>query len=67
MTLSASAVPLKAKIQVTAASSPTFPALPLAPSGGVVAEVLTSTGACWGAAFSTPGIDTAKKFEAKSD
>jgi cysteine-rich repeat protein len=67
LTLTASTLPLKAKIQVVATHSPTFPTLPLAPGGAVVAELMTSTGTCWGAAFSAPSVDTAKKYEAKSD
>jgi hypothetical protein len=33
----------------------------------VVAQFKTSLGACWGATFSTPTVNTATEFKAKSD
>lgn len=61
-------VPLKAKVQVKANGNPAFPAgLPLQASPGVVAQFKTSLGTCWGAAFSTPRVNTATEYKAKSD
>jgi hypothetical protein len=33
----------------------------------VVAQFKTSLETCWGATFSTPAVNTATKFKAKSD
>jgi hypothetical protein len=58
----------KAKLQVKAKGAPlSLPALPLARSPSVVAEVRTSDGACWGAVFSTAAKNDGRQFSAKSD
>jgi len=67
VTLTAGTVPLKAKVQVKAMDSPTFGPLPLQHDPSVVAQVKTSVGTCWGATFSTPTVNTATEFKAKSD
>jgi lysophospholipase L1-like esterase len=63
------AVPFKAKVRVQAKGNPSFPSgLPLQTrAGGIVAQFKTSLGTCWGATFSTPIVNTATKFRAKSD
>jgi cysteine-rich repeat protein len=65
--LKSASAPLKAKVQVKAKGNPALSALPLQTSPGVVAQFKTSLGTCWGATFSTPTVNTATKFKAKSD
>lgn len=65
--LKSASAPLKAKLQVKAKGNPAFSAFPLQTSPGVVAQFKTSLGTCWGATFSTPTVNTATKFKAKSD
>ena len=65
--LKSASAPLKAKVQVKAKGNPAFSAFPLQTSPGVVAQFKTSLGTCWGATFSTPTVNTATKFKAKSD
>jgi len=68
VTLKAATVPHEAKIQVKAKGNPAFPTgLPLPTTPGVVVQVKTSLGTCWGATFSAPTVDTATEFKAKSD
>ncbi|MBI3784502.1 MAG: IPT/TIG domain-containing protein [Deltaproteobacteria bacterium] len=67
VTLKAATMPLKAKVRVKAMNSPGFALLPLQSAPSVVAQVKTSLGTCWGATFSTPTVNTAKEFKAKSD
>jgi hypothetical protein len=67
VTLKAAAIPLKAKVRVKAMNSPEFPPLPLQSDPSVIAQLKTSLGACWGATFSTPTVNTATEFTAKSD
>ena len=66
VTLKAGTVPLRAQVKVTATKSPAFGPLPLQ-DPGVVAQFKTSLGTCWGATFSTPTVNTATEFKAKSD
>jgi cysteine-rich repeat protein len=66
--LKAGTVPLTAKMQVKAKGNPAFPAgLPLQSSPGVVAQLKTSLGTCWGATFSAPMVNTPTEFRATSD
>src|SRR4029077_10784632 len=68
VTLKAATVPHAAKIQVKAKGNPAFPTgLPLPTTPGVVAQLKTSLGTCWGATFSAPTVDTATEFKATSD
>jgi len=68
MTLKAATVPLAAKVQVKAKGNLLFPVgLPLPTALGVVAQVKSSLGNCWGASFSTPTLVTTTEFKAKSD
>jgi cysteine-rich repeat protein len=67
VTLTGSTVPFKAKVQVKAKDSPAFGPLPLLDDPSVVAQFKTSLGTCWGATFSTPAVNTAAEFKAKSD
>jgi len=67
VTLRASASPLGAKVQVKAMHSPTVAPLPFQQSPSVVAQFMTSSGACWGATFSTPMVNSATEFKARSD
>ena len=67
VTLTAATIPLKAKVRVKAMNSPEFAPLPLQSDPSVVAQFKTSLGACWGATFSTPTVNTATEFKAKSD
>jgi len=68
MTLKAAAVPLAAKVQVKAKGNLLFPVgLPLPTALGVVAQVKSSLGTCWGATFSTPTLITTTEFKAASD
>jgi len=53
-------------VQVKAKGNPAF-TLPLQHDPAVVAQVKTSLGTCWSAVFSTPTVDTAAAFKAKSD
>jgi len=55
------------RVQVKAMSSPSFGPLPLRSDPSVVAQFRTSLGACWGATFSRPMVNTATEFRAKSD
>jgi hypothetical protein len=48
-------------------NSPAFPPLPLPATSSVVVQLKTSLGTCWGATFSTPTVNTATKFRARSD
>ncbi|HLK11004.1 MAG TPA: IPT/TIG domain-containing protein [Candidatus Binatia bacterium] len=65
--LKAGAMPLQAKVQVKAMRSPSFGPLPLQAAPGVIAQLVSSQGSCWGATFSTPTVRTATEFKAKSD
>jgi len=65
--LKASANPLKAQVQVKAVNSPTFSLTPLQPGQSMIAQLVTSSGGCWGATFSTPTVNSAVKLKAKSD
>jgi hypothetical protein len=68
VTLKAGTAPLKAKVQVKAKGNPAFPAgLPSQQHPSVVAQFKTSLGTCWGATFSTPTVNMATEFKAKSD
>ena len=67
VTLTAAAIPLKGKVQVKTLNSPSFAPLPLQQSPSVVVQLKTSSGACWGATFSTRAVNTATEFKAKSD
>lgn len=64
--LTASPLPLKAKVQVRAANSPGF-ALPSPQYPRLIAQLRSSSGACFGATFSTPTVNGAKEYKAKSD
>jgi len=66
VTLKASTLPLRAKVQVNAKANPAF-SLPLQTSPSVVAQFRTSLGACWGATFSMPTVNSVTEFKAKSD
>jgi cysteine-rich repeat protein len=66
-TLKAGTTPLKAKVQMKAASSPSFGPLPLRGNPSVIAQVRSSLGPCWGATFSKSGVNTGAEFKAKSD
>jgi hypothetical protein len=52
---------------VKAINSPAFGPLPLQGDPSVVAQLKTSGGTCWGAAFSNPTMNTLTEFKAKSD
>jgi cysteine-rich repeat protein len=67
VTLTAGTIPLRAKIQVNAISSPSFGPLPSQGGTVVTAQLRTSLGACWGATFSAPTVNTQAEFKAKSD
>ena len=67
VTLKAATIPLKAKVRVKAMNNPEFALLPLQSDPSVVAQFKTSLGTCWGATFSTPTVNTATEFKAKSD
>jgi len=67
VTLKASPMPLAATVGVKAKNSPGLAPLPLQSDPSVVAQVKTSLGTCWGATFSTPTVNTAAEFKAKSD
>jgi len=67
VTLKAGTIPFRAKVQVKAKNSPEFAPLPLQQNPSVVAQLKTSFGACWGATFSTPTVNTATEFKARSD
>ena len=67
VTLTAGTIPLKGRVQVKAMNSPAFPPLPLQADPSVVAQLKTSLGACWGATFSAPTVNTATEFKAQSD
>jgi len=68
MRLKAATVPLAAKVQVKAKGNFLFPlGLPLPTALGVVAQVKSSLGTCWGATFSAPTVVTTTEFKAKSD
>jgi hypothetical protein len=68
MTLKAATVPLAARVQVKAKGNRLFPlGLPLPTALGVVAQVKSSLGTCWGATFSAPTVVTTTEFKAKSD
>jgi hypothetical protein len=67
VTLKAATIPLKATVRVMAMNSPEFVLLPLQSDRSVVAQFKTSLGTCWGATFSTPTVNTATRFKAKSD
>lgn len=67
VTLTAATSALKNKLQVKVKSSPEFAPLPLQQDPSVVAQFRTSFGACWGATFSTPTVNTAAEFKAQSD
>jgi len=67
VSLTAGTIPLNARVRVQARNSPAFAPLPLLQNPSVVAQLKTSSGACWGATFSTPTVNTAAQFEAKSD
>ena len=41
--------------------------LPVQKNPSLVAQFKTSLGACWGATFSTPTVNTASEFKARSD
>jgi hypothetical protein len=64
--LKGATLPLRAKVQVNAKANPAF-SLPPQQSPSVFAQFRTSLGACWGATFSTPTINSATEFKAKSD
>jgi cysteine-rich repeat protein len=66
VTLRAGALPLRAKVQVKAKANPAL-SLPLQQSPRVVAQLKTSLGTCWSATFSTPKLNSATEFKAKSD
>jgi hypothetical protein len=66
VTLTASATPLKARVQVLAKRNPAL-GLPLHQTPAVVAQFKTAAGKCWGANFSTAIANTAMEFKAKSD
>src|SRR5262249_8588558 len=65
--LSGSTTPLEAKLQVKAINSPLLGSLPLSASPSVIAQLRTSSGACWSATFSTPSVNTMTEFKADSD
>jgi hypothetical protein len=67
VTLKAAPIPLKAEVRVKAINSPALAQLPLQSAPSVVVQLKTSLGTCWGATFSTPTVNTATKFKAKSD
>jgi hypothetical protein len=67
VTLKAATTPLEAKVQMEAASSPSFGPLPLHGNPSVIAQVRTSLGPCWSAAtFPTSAVNTMTEFKAKS-
>jgi uncharacterized delta-60 repeat protein len=66
--LKSSTKPGKARVTVAAkGSSLALPTLPIATTSGLVAQVRSSDGKCWGATFSHPSKSDNKKFVAKSD
>ncbi len=67
ITFKAATVPLAAKLTVAAKGPHLFAGLPLAKNPRVLAQLRTSTGACWGASFSTATENFALAFKAKSD
>jgi cysteine-rich repeat protein len=68
MLLKAATVPLASKVQVKAKGNLAFPVgLPLPTAIGVVAQVKSALGTCWGATFSLPTVITTTEFKAKSD
>jgi hypothetical protein len=68
MLLKAAAVPLASKVQAKAKGNLALPVgLPLPSALGVVAQVRSSLGTCWGATFSAPTVATPTAFRAKSD
>jgi cysteine-rich repeat protein len=68
MTLKAATAPLAAKILVRARGNVLFPTgLPSPAVQGVLAQVRSSLGTCWGATFSAPILITTTEFKAKSD
>ena len=67
VTLKAGTIPLQGKVQVKTMNSPAFSPLPPQENSSVVAQFKTSLGTCWGATFSTPIVNTATEFKAKSD
>jgi hypothetical protein len=66
VTLTASATPLRARVQVLAKGNPAL-GLPLHQTPAVVAQFKTAAGKCWGATFSTAIENTAAEFKAKSN
>jgi len=67
VTLKAADVPLKAWMRVKAKNAAAFPSLPLPADAGVVAQLKSAAGTCWGATFSSPTINTPTEFKASSD
>ena len=67
VTLKAGTIPLAATVRVRAKNSAALAPLPLQSAPSVVAQFKTSLGTCWGATFSTPTVNTATEFKAKSD
>ncbi len=67
VTLTGATVPLKAKVQVKATTGPLPVPLPWRHDPSVVAQLRTSSGACWGATFSAPTVDSATELKTKSD
>ena len=65
--LKGSAVPLRAELQVVATKRPVIGPLPLAQNPSVVVQLKSSLGTCWGATFSSPSLNTAIEYRAKSD
>jgi CSLREA domain-containing protein len=59
--------PGQARVQVKAKGALALAPLPLEMSPGVVAQLRTSEGKCWGASFSTARRNDASQFQAKSD
>ena len=66
VTLKAAKTPLEAKVQMKAASSPSFGPLPLHGNPSVIAQVRTTLGPCWSATFPRPAVNTVQEFKAKS-
>jgi len=57
----------KSKVQVKLKGSQTVPPLPLAVHPGLVAQVRSSDGQCYGAVFSTSVQNDGHAFKARSD
>jgi cysteine-rich repeat protein len=67
VTLKAGTVPFAARVEAKGKNSPALTLLPLQADPSVIAQFKTSLGACWGATFSTPMLNTATEFKARSD